>query len=78
MRQQIEALQAEIRRLIERLDEAEILLQEAAPFCPRRRPPERLTRDLEEHSDLGTRINDFLSGKTSSTTRCHSSEPRTI
>jgi hypothetical protein len=62
MREQINALQAEIGLLIERLDAAESLLQEAAPFCPRWQYPERAIRDLNDSSDLGNRIDDFLSG----------------
>ena len=63
MKHQVEALQAEIRRLIERLDSAESLLQEAAAFCPRR--PRETTRGprlaAQRDNDLGNRIDDFLS-----------------
>jgi hypothetical protein len=66
MKHQIEALQAEIRRLIERLDTAESLLQEAAAFCPRR-PRETMTHGpqlaAQRDNDLGNRIDDFLSQK---------------
>ena len=59
MKQQIEALQAEMIRLMERLDTAESLLQEAAAFCPRT-PRETMTRGPQA---LGNRIDDFISHK---------------
>jgi hypothetical protein len=61
MRGQIEALHAEIRRLVERLDKAESLLQEAAVFCPRREAFRPMIRDTER--DLRNRIDAFLSEK---------------
>ena len=60
MKQQIEALQAEMSRLMESLDTAESLLQEAAAFCPRR-PRETMTRGPQAY--LGNRIDDFISHK---------------
>jgi hypothetical protein len=66
MNHQIEALQAEIRQPIERLDTAESLLQEAAVFCPRC-PRETMARGpqlaAQKDNDLGNRIDDFLSQK---------------
>ena len=60
MKQQIEALQAEVTRLIKCLDEAESLLQEAAPFCPRRPAGKAVLREVTA-DDLGNRIDEFLS-----------------
>jgi hypothetical protein len=61
MRTQIEALQAEVSRLVERLETAESLLEEAAVFCPRRDRFRPMIRDTERLSDLGNRIDAFLS-----------------
>ena len=61
MKTQIEALHAEVGRLLERLDKAENLLEEAAAFCPRRKAFRPVIRDTERHSDLGNRIDAFLS-----------------
>lgn len=61
MKTQIEALHAEVRRLVERLDKAETLLEEAAAFCPRREAFRPMIRDTEGLSDLGNRIDAFLS-----------------
>jgi hypothetical protein len=63
MRAQIEALHAEVKRLVERLDEAESLLEEAAAFCPRREAFRPMIRDTERLSDLGNRIDAFLSDR---------------
>jgi hypothetical protein len=63
MRTQVEALQAEISRLIERLEKAESLLEEAAAFCPRRERLRPVIRDTEGLSDIGNRIDAFLSEK---------------
>ena len=46
MKTQIEALHAEVGRLLERLDKAENLLEEAAAFCPRRKAFRPVIRDM--------------------------------
>jgi hypothetical protein len=61
MRQQIAALQVEVSRLMERLDQAENLLQGAAPFGQRRPAGKAIIRGSKASDDLGKRIDSFLS-----------------
>ena len=63
MRTQIDALHAEVSRLLARLDQAESLLEEAAAFGPRRERLRPMIYAPNRVSDLGNRIDAFLNEK---------------